>query len=96
LICDWRVRAAANGLRIQHGLSPTAGLQLDSTTNPPLTLRDYAELRKWVTTTARANERPVHAVERSLYEVSRRIKDDSSRVWQLFGEETARVLDQLP
>ena len=94
-VYDWRVRAAANGLRITAGLSPTLEITPQSSRTPQLEIDSYDEVREWVLKTADAVEHPVCMVERALYEVSRKVKTVPGRTWADYSNAIAVKMSEL-
>lgn len=91
-VFDWRVAAAANGLRINAGLAPTDGIDPDGTSTREITCADYDEVRRWLIATARAGDSNVATVERALYRLSQSVRDVEGRTWRRYGADLAALL----
>lgn len=92
-VADWRVRAAANALRLYHGgLEFSAGIHPDRSGAKPITFDDYALLRDWLLDAAHHTGRPLVAVERALYELSRAVKGEAGRTWAGYAAALAATL----
>ncbi|MDX6584605.1 MAG: hypothetical protein QOI10_3789 [Solirubrobacterales bacterium] len=79
----WR---AAVGLRASEGLSsrgvaPESGKHL-----PEVTWGDYVEYLSWVRATARVEGVKPQEVERTLYQLPRKIPESKSRSWKQYGD----------
>ncbi|HEX6393128.1 MAG TPA: hypothetical protein VFZ97_06775 [Acidimicrobiales bacterium] len=91
-IFDWRVHAAANGLRIAHGEPPTADVDPDSVAPASETFEAYVEVRDWVLETADCLNTETWEVERALYGLSQRVSDSDNRTWRQYGEQLTDLL----
>jgi hypothetical protein len=89
VVFDWRVHAAANGLRLHAARTTTDGVKADSTESVPITLPEYKVVRRWVVDQARVVGRQPCQVERSLYRLSQdktlRLPRGKKRTWSVYG-----------
>lgn len=93
VVFDWRVRAAANGLRLHAGMKLCPGVHPTQTDFGEATFDDYVRVRHWLFATAEQIGEPPVVVERALYELSRMIPNDSGLTWALYAAAIARALD---
>jgi hypothetical protein len=91
-IFDWRVKAAANGLRLQADLSALPSLDLTSSRMPTLTMADYAIVREWCLETTDELAISLTQLERALYELSRSVPASRGRTWQEYASVLTRVM----
>lgn len=95
LIFDWRVRAAANALRIRAELPPTSGVNADARDAPPLTFDDYELVREWALGAAASTGERLPSVERALYRLSQLIPAADARTWFGYAKQAAAALASL-
>jgi hypothetical protein len=94
VVFDWRVHAAANGLRLVGDLQPSAGIESESTESAPLALECYDKIRGWILEAAADLRCAPSAVERPLYRLSQKVKaSERKRTWLEYG---SAVLDKVP
>jgi hypothetical protein len=87
VVFDWRVRAAANGLRLAAGLEPTNSVEVDSSASPPLGLGDYQLIRSWIVDAATVLKVEPSDVERTLYRLSQLVGPATDRrTWREYAE----------
>jgi hypothetical protein len=91
-VFDWRVHAAANGLRVAAGLSPTPRVDPDSTTSTSQTFEAYTIVRDRVVATASTTETPVAAVEPALYRLSQGVPGADTQTWRDYGAALTSLL----
>lgn len=92
-VFDWRVHAAANGLRIYAGSSTTVGVQAGSAAPLRESLDAYALVRDWVLAAALTTGTTVTEAERTLYQLSRGVPDVPTRTWWEYGKALASLAD---
>jgi len=92
IVFDWRVHAAANGVRIHAGLKPTPGVMPDSSASANETLENYAIVRRWTLDTADRTGAPLVEVERAINRLSQEVPDSAGRTWREYG---AAVTERL-
>lgn len=95
LVFDWRVRAAANALRIRAELPPTSGVNANATDTPPLTFDDYELVREWALGVADSTGERLSSVERALYRLSQLIPAADARTWFGYAKQAAAALSSL-
>lgn len=91
-IFDWRVHAAAAGLRVYADLS--ADVDPDSCVPTTETFRAYGLVRPWVLESAYSTGTTVVEVERSLYQLSQEVADVDERSWREYGRALRDLLRQ--
>lgn len=103
-VFDWRVRAAANGLRVLSGLETTAGVEPEGSKSPKLTLDDYCIVRDWILDAAERTGEPLVAIERALYRLSQKAskakrkaegRGKAAQTWSEYADEIASVVAAL-
>ena len=93
LVFDWRVRAAASGLRLAAGLSPCPGVEpgLAVGESSHLDFEDYAVVRSWL----EAVGSPLVVSECALYRLSQRAGDEPDRPWSEYSQVLASILESI-
>ncbi|MFV8165788.1 hypothetical protein ACNQVK_27430 [Mycobacterium sp. 134] len=93
LVFDWRVRAAASGLRLAAGLEPCPGIEPSATEgeSAPLGFDDYILVRGWL----QALGLPLAMSQRALYCLSRRAGHDPDRPWTEYSRIVVSILNSL-
>lgn len=90
IVFDWRVHAAANGLRLNAGMPTTQGVDPQGDRSVAITLDEYRTVRGWVVSQAGGVERPPVQVERSLYRLSQleklKLSKGKKRTWTTYGD----------
>lgn len=89
-IFDWRVKAAADALRIQAGLAPSGSTELEiaSGKGHPPDFNDYATVRRWLQTI----DCPLETSERALYRLSQMVPSVPGRSWPDYASEISSKL----
>ena len=93
LVFDWRVRAAASGLRLAAGLGPCPGIEPSAieSESSPLGFDDYTLVRDWL----QALDLPLVVSQRALYCLSRRAGHDPDRPWTEYSRIVVSLLNSL-
>ncbi|MFP5321562.1 MAG: hypothetical protein ACLGIC_06905 [Acidimicrobiia bacterium] len=84
-VFDWRVAAAANGLRARAELATAPGFDATATTTPDLGFDHYGRVRAWLLDTAAATGAGLVAAERALYRASQLVPAERGRDWATYG-----------
>ena len=89
-IFDWRVQAAADGIRIQAGMPPTPKTQreMDTRKRHRPSFEDYTMVRSWLKTVAC----PLRTSERALYRLSQKVGTVRDRSWPDYAKAIAATL----
>ena len=85
-VFDWRVQAAACGVRLHAGLGGTPTLDERAATAKAITLEDYAIVREWLLDVTATTDLPLAAVERALYRLSQSVPTVRGRTWLEYAE----------
>lgn len=93
-VFDWRVHAAANGIRLRAQLPTSVPIDPASARGIASNLACYRVVRGWLLRTAASTGQSLTAVERSLYELSR-VTDSgrrrtTARTWGEYAEVLVR------
>jgi hypothetical protein len=92
-VCDWRVRSAADALRIYAHLAPSrsTALEMEGHRRVPEDLTDYATVRGWLRTIAC----PLVVSERALYCLSKQVPSGKGRNWKDYARDIASQLKRV-
>jgi hypothetical protein len=93
LVFDWRVRAAASGLRLAAGLEPCPGVTpaIAGGESSPLDFEDYTAVRAWL----QATGCPLVVSECALYCLSQKAGAEPSRPWSEYSEVLVSILESV-
>jgi hypothetical protein len=88
---DWRVRAAASGLRLAAKLEPCPGVKPSITPGEacPLDFNDYTLVRGWL----QALDIPLIVSQRALFCLSHKAGSEPSRPWSEYAQELVSILE---
>ena len=92
-VFDWRVRAAASGLRIAAGLDPCPGVKpaIAGGESSPLDFEDYTLVRAWL----QAVDSPLVVSECALYRLSKKAGSESGRPWSEYSQVLVSILESV-
>jgi hypothetical protein len=92
-VFDWRVRAAASGLRLAVGLEPCPGVapSIAGGESSPLDFDDYVLVRGWL----QALDRPLVVSQRALYCLSQKAGSEPSRPWSEYSQVLVSILESV-
>jgi hypothetical protein len=87
---DWRVRAAASGLRLAANLEPCPGVKpsIAGGESSPLGFEDYTVVRGWL----EAVGAPLVVSERALYRLSQKAGSEPGRRWSEYSQVLVSIL----
>ena len=90
---DWRVRAAASGLRFAANLEPCPGVRpsISGGESSPLDFEDYIVVRAWI----EAVGLPLVVCQRALYCLSRKAGSEPSRPWSEYSQVLVSILESV-
>lgn len=90
---DWRVRAAANGLRLAANLEPCPGVEpsIAAGDSPPVDFEDYTVVRGWL----EAVGLPLVVSQRALVCLSHKAGLEPSRPWSEYAQVLMSVMESV-
>ncbi len=90
---NWRVRAAASGLRLAANLEPCPGVKPSITggESSPLDFTDYTLVRPWL----QALDPPLVVSQRALYCLSKKAGSEPSRPWSEYCQVLVSILESV-
>lgn len=90
---DWRVRAAASGLRLAANLEPCPGVKpsIAGGESPPLDFEDYTVVRAWL----EAVGPPLVVSQRALVCLSQKAGSEPSRPWSEYSQVLMSILENV-
>jgi hypothetical protein len=92
-VFDWRVRAAASGLRLAAGLEPSPSVKpsLTGGESSRLNFDDYVLVRGWL----QALDLPLAVSQRALFCLSQKAGSDPSRPWSEYSQVLLSILQSF-
>jgi hypothetical protein len=92
-VFDWRVRAAASGLRLAANLEPCPGVKpsIAGGESSPLDFEDYILVRGWL----QAVGAPLGVSQRALFCLSKKAGSDPSRPWSEYSRVLVSILESV-
>jgi len=92
-VFDWRVRAAASGLRLAANLEPCPGVKpaIAGGESSPLDFEDYTAVRAWL----EAIGSPLVVSQCALFRLSHKAGSEPSRPWSEYSQVLVAILESV-